>query len=86
MSLVCLQKILAMKYYNHQYFFYLVIPLFFLDIVHVLSFCHPNSMSIHVHCSRAMGDSISAVSNYEESAEILSKLPTKDLEVLILLL
>ncbi|OAY76195.1 uncharacterized protein LOC109709284 [Ananas comosus] len=32
-------------------------------------------------CCRAMGDSISAVSNYEESAEILSKLPTKDLEL-----
>lgn len=32
-------------------------------------------------CSRAMGDSSSAVSHFEESIEFLMKLPMDDLEV-----
>ncbi|KAG0522142.1 hypothetical protein BDA96_07G011300 [Sorghum bicolor] len=32
-------------------------------------------------CCRTLGDSPSAITHYEESAEILSKLPTKDLEL-----
>jgi hypothetical protein len=38
-------------------------------------------MLIALFCSRAMGDSSSAVTYFEESVEFLSKLPKDDLEV-----
>jgi len=39
------------------------------------------SLSLYCVFSRTLGDAPSAITYYEESAEFLSKLPTKDLEV-----
>jgi len=41
-------------------------------------------MLTSIFCSRAMGDSSSAVTYFEESVEFLSKLPKDDLEVISL--
>ena len=40
------------------------------------------NLNIQVSCSRAMGDAAAAINYFEESVELLTKLPTDDLEVI----
>jgi hypothetical protein len=61
-------------------------PIVFFLVYWSLNSLHTVSLQLFHVFSRTLGDSPSAISYYEESAEFLSKLPVKDLEVVFDLL